>query len=487
LTDQATKISGDNPSESNPWIGYSAVGITLVTMVMSMTMTMVALSEIADHFHVTLRSVAWVVIVQGLTITALMMPMGRLGDIIGRRKVHMAGLAIFIGGTVVTATAPTFGILIGARVVAAIGNSMLQSVGTAIILSLFPASERGKVLGTQGTMVAIGAAIGPIFAGLMLQFFPWEAIFWAILIPMGISAVISYVALDEKVVSQNLGGKKEKFDYIGAILSAGFVVIAVILLNNPFRVAVLSPLIIGGAVSAVALFAIFVRWELSSESPMLNLRLFGNRVLSAASSARLLGFMGGTAAFLLVPIYLIGIRGYEEAVVGAILFLSPIGMAIGSQLSGRLGDKYSTFPFLILGFGMVVATSFGFSTFTATTPMAFVTSVLFLSGLALGFWNTPTNSVIVDSVPRSSLGVVGALTNLLRNVGSVTGQAISTAIIVGVMVTRGFDIPLSEVADDPSATEAFMAGWRVTFLSVVGFSIGALVLSFATRKPTNND
>ena len=111
-------------------------------------MTGVALSQIAEHFEVTLRSVAWVIIVQGLTITALMMPMGRLGDIIGRKKVHMAGLVIFAMGTVLTATAPGFGILIGARVVAAIGNSMLQAVGTGMLVSVFPGKERGKALGT---------------------------------------------------------------------------------------------------------------------------------------------------------------------------------------------------------------------------------------------------------------------------------------------------------------------------------------------------
>ncbi len=93
----------DSPKGSNPWIGYSAVVITLVTIVMSMVT--VALSPIAEHFNVTLRSVVWVVIVQGLTITALMMPMGRLGDIIGRRRVHLAGLVIFIVGTIVAATA----------------------------------------------------------------------------------------------------------------------------------------------------------------------------------------------------------------------------------------------------------------------------------------------------------------------------------------------------------------------------------------------
>lgn len=359
---------------------------------------------------------------------------------------------------------------------------MLQSVGTAIMLSLFPASERGKVLGTQSTMVAIGAACGPIFAGVVLQFFDWQAIFLAMLIPMSVSLVLSLIVLDEKVVSQNQRIRKESFDYLGAGLSAVAVTIAVILLNNPFRSAVLSPLVIGGAITTIILFGMFVRWELRTASPMLELRLFANRVLSTTSVARLIGFMGGTASFLLVPIYLIGIRQFEEAMVGLILFLSPVGMAVASQISGRLGDRIGHFPFMSLGFLAVIANSLMFATFSDTTPMYYLMPVLLLNGLALGLWNTPTNAVIVGTVPSSSLGVVGALTNLIRNIGSVVGQAISTAIVVGVMVARDFDIPLSDVADDPSATDAFMAGWRGAFLSVAAIAVGSLVLSFIARK-----
>ncbi len=164
-------------------------------MVASMSMVFVGLSEIADHFDVTLRSVSWVVIAQGLTISALMMPMGRLADIIGRRKVHLIGLVLFGGGAVFTALAPTFGLLITARVVTAIGNSMGQSVGTAMVISVFPARERGSAIGSQTTAVALGGASGPIIAGLMLQWLPWQALFWALTIPIGIACVAGYFFL----------------------------------------------------------------------------------------------------------------------------------------------------------------------------------------------------------------------------------------------------------------------------------------------------
>ncbi|MCI0803934.1 MAG: MFS transporter, partial [Chloroflexi bacterium] len=129
--------------DSYKWKAFAAIGISFVTMVASASMVFVALGQIADDFGVTLRAVSWVVIAQGLTISAFMMPMGRLADIVGRRRIHLIGLVIFGGGAVFTAMAPTFGLLIMARVITAIGNSMGQSVGTAMVISVFPTSERG--------------------------------------------------------------------------------------------------------------------------------------------------------------------------------------------------------------------------------------------------------------------------------------------------------------------------------------------------------
>ncbi|MDA0597379.1 MAG: MFS transporter, partial [Chloroflexi bacterium] len=160
-------------------------------------MVFIALSQIAGTFGVTLRSASWIVIVQGLTISAFMLPMGRFGDIIGRKKVHLIGLVFFAGGSVFTALAPSFGLLILARVVAAIGNSMGQSVGTAMVLSVFSARERGKAIGAQTTSVAIGGAIGPVIAGLWLQFFSWETLFLVLTIPIGIAFIAGYFILDE--------------------------------------------------------------------------------------------------------------------------------------------------------------------------------------------------------------------------------------------------------------------------------------------------
>ena len=330
-------------------------------------------------------------------------------------------------------------------------------------------------------MVAIGMATGPIAAGLILQFLSWQSIFWILLIPIGIAFVLGVVVLKESNVSRGMAAIRPKFDIVGAIASAIVVVLAVLLINNPLGIAVVSPLMIGGAISAIFLFGYFIWWELNTDSPMVDLRLFRNRILSVASTARMLGFLGSSGVFLLMPIYLISLRGFEEAVAGGVLFLSPVGVAIAAQLSGRLGDKYGTTPFMVIGFALTAAVAGAFMFLDIDTPIWIVMTILFFNGTSLGMWNVSSNSVVMGSVPNAAMGVIGALTNLTRNVGSVIGQALVTALVVGVMVGRGFDIPLSEVSDSSGASSAFIAGWRIAFSLVVVFALTAMVLAIAAR------
>lgn len=238
---------------------------------------------------------------------------------------------------------------------------------------------------------------------------------------------------------------------------------------------------LGGLAVVALLLASFVRWELRSASPMIELGLFRNSVFSLAVLTRLLGFMGTTATRFLMPIYLISLRGLEEGAAGGVLFLISFGMGIAAQASGQLSDRFGSRPFTVLGFVVVVATSLPMAFFTADTSLTLVMLVLFVNGLGMGLWNVPNNSVIMGSVPLSSLGVVGAFTNLTRNVGNATGQAIASGIVVAVMAANGFDVPLSDIADSAGARDAFVEGWRAAYFLVVAFSAVGLLLASRTK------
>ena len=463
------------------WKAFVVIGISFVTQVMSMTMVFVALSTIADDFGVTLRAGAWVVVAQALTISSLMMPMGRLADIVGWKRVHLGGLAIFGGGAALTAFAPTFAILILARIVMATGNAMGQSVGTAMVVSVFPQNERGMAIGSQTTAVSIGGASGPIVGGLVLQVLPWEALFLMLLVPIAIAFVAGYLILDDKRLNQPQPADRPSFDFVGALLSASAIALLVVTINNPFSVSWGSPLIIGGLATVALLFTAFVRWELRRPAPMLELRMFRNKLFSMAVLTRLFGFLAATVTWLLMPIYLISLRGLEEGVAGGVLFLTSLGMGIAAQGSGRLSDRFSARPFTIVGLTAQGVTMLFLALLTRDSPLLLVMALVFVNGLAMGLWNVPNNSVIMGSVPTSMLGVVGALTNLTRNVGNVIGQALATGVVVAVMAAQGFDIPLSEIADTAGAGDAFVDGWRGAYAVVSCFSLVAVVLAFLTR------
>lgn len=366
----------------------------------------------------------------------------------------------------------------------AVGNGMGQAVGTAIIISVFPTRERGKGLGSQTTAVAIGAASGPIIAGILLQFLPWRALFVFMAIPIAIAFVWGYLILDdERIGSARPGTDLPPYDWVGAALSATGMVVLVLTINNPLAVGWLSPLIIGGAVATAGLFAAFVKWELQTPAPMLDLRLFKIVIFRFSIATRYLGFMGTTATFFMMPIFLLSFRGMSEGATGGILFLGALGMGISAQVSGRLSDKFGPRRFTLTGFTVLLVTSLSFAFFTRSTPLWFIGLTLFVNGLGMGLWNVPNNSATMGSVPRSAYGVVSAFVNLVRNVGSVIGQAVAAAILVGIMASNGFDIPLSEIESTPGAGDAFIDGWRLAYIVVAVLGVAAMISAFLTRAP----
>ena len=466
---------------SYKWTAFTAIGISFVTQVLSQSMVFVALAAIADDFGVTLRAVSWVVVAQALTISALMMPAGRLADIIGWRRVHLTGLVVFAGGALCVALAPTFGLLIAARVLMAAGNSMGQSVGTAMVVSAFPPEERGKAIGSQTTAVAIGGASGPIVAGFVLQVFPWEALFWMVQIPIAIAFVVGYFILTDERLGQAREAERPPFDYVGISVSVVAIALLVVTINNPFALSWTSPLTLGALVAAAVLFTGFVRWELRHRAPMIQLRMFGERIFTLAVVARFLGFLGATVTQLMAPIYLISLRGLDTAAAGGVLFLMFVGMGTSAQASGRLSDRFGPRRFTLLGFAIMVGAALVFAFLSNATPIWVVAVLLLINGLGMGSWNVPNNAVIMGAVAPSRLGVVGALSNLTRNVGNVVGQAVAAGVVVAVMAGQGFDIPLSEVRETAGASAAFLDGWRAAYLLGALFLAIALVCTFVTR------
>ena len=452
-------------------------------MVMSFSIIFLALDAIATDFGITLRQVSLVVIAQSLTVSSLMLPLGKVADMIGRKRFHLIGLALFAIGAIACSLAANLTLLIVFRVIMALGSTMGQAVSTAIVTSVFPARERGKAMGSQTTAVALGGALGPIVAGLTLQFLPWPMLFVLMAIPTAVAFIWGIFVLDDRKIGSWSGDKRPPYDWLGAALSAGATGLIIITIMNPLTLDFNDPRLLTGIVLGVTLMCIFVWWQLRTENPMIDLRIFANRVFGFSVLTRFLAFTRSSATLYLLPIFLVSFRGVSEGTAGAIMFLTALGMGIGAQTGGRLSDRYGSRPFLVLGFSVLVLTGIAFTTLDGDTSLWFIAGVVTINGIAMGLWSAPNASATMGAVDRSRYGVVSAVINLSRNLGNVTGQAIATAIIAGIMVARGFDVPLGELDQNPGAGDAYLEGWRWAYYIATGV-VGLALLSslFTTEK-----
>ncbi len=474
------------------WKAFWTVGLALFVMVMDFSITFLALSTIADEFEVTLRAVTWVAIASSLTVSAVMLPLGRVADLTGRKRFHIIGMILFVAGSVLAAAAPSLGVLIGARVVMAIGGAMGQAVVMAIITAVFPSNERGKGLGMLTTAVALGATAGPIVAGPMLEFFGWRSLFIFLAVPTTLAIFFAIRVLDDDRIGSTRQTTRKPYDWPGAILSAAALSLLIVTVSNPFGFDWGSFQIIGGAVLTVVLFATLIWWELKFSSPIMNLRFFQNSTFAFSTLTRFLGFIGSSATFFLMPVFVQSFLGISQLSAGLTMFVGALGMGIAGFMSGRLSDRYGFRVFTFIGIGTLFVTGIGLAFFTIDTPIWVIMPVLFINGLGMGTWMAPNMNATLSVIDRKDYGSVSAFLNLVRNVGSVTGQAVTTAIIAGVMAARGVEVELSKLADsaDGPAGEAFIDGWRIAFFVLAGFVVAAfaaaLVTQPAAEKPQPN-
>ena len=435
-------------------------------------MSFLVLTSISDEFEVTLATVSWVVIIESLIVAALLLPLGNLGDRLGRRRVLAWGMALFGFGSAITGLAPTFALVIAARIVTSIGNALVQSIGTGLLVASFPPEERGLAMGAQTTAVSVGSATGPFLTGLLLDVLSWRVIFALLAIPSAIAVllVLALIPRDEPDASARRSGTP------AIVLSIAAITLLTVTINNPFDWSWQSWPIAAGAVLTIAFAAAYVRVELASATPMLDLHLFSIGAFRTATLVRWVGFTAATAMSLLLPILLLSVLRLSGGLTGLIISALAVGMGLSAQIAGRVYDRVGPRPPTLIGLALQGSVFLALSFVRVDTPWGWLMLAAFLQGLAMGAWNVPNSSAMLGAVPPDSFGVGGAFTNVTRTVGNVVGQALAAAIVVAVLRSQGFDIPLGEIEDTPAAAASFVDGWQVAFwvASALTFGLGVL-------------
>jgi EmrB/QacA subfamily drug resistance transporter len=470
------------------WLVFLATAIGTFVSVLDQSSVNLALPRIAEHFSASIPAVQWVALGYGLTTGSLLMPMGRLSDVIGRKKVYVAGFVIFTAGALLTGSSNSLNLVVTFKIFQAVGAAMVQGTSMAIVTSAFDVSERGKIIGLFMTVVGAGAIAGPVVGGAVVGMFGWRSVFF-MGVPFGVASILSaFVVFKEERISGSVtGDRKPGFDWPGAALSSLTLIVFLLVMTNAYRIGWTSPIVLIGFAATVALAASFIWWEGRAKDPMLALDLFRHKIFALGSSASFLTFLAGTSIFFMMPFYLQKVLGYTPGQTGLLIAPTAIAFATLGPISGRLADRYGWQRFTIAGALMIAAGLLMLSRVNENTPIWLVLAILTTQGIGMGTFFSPNATAVLSVVDRSRYGVATAYLNMVRNAANVTGIAIATTIVTLVMASQGYPPSLDAVTAGPEGEGvrlAFAAGLRMAFLIMFSFAAAALVLSAVrVRRP----
>ncbi len=412
-------------------MGVVWIGIFMATL--DGSIVNVALPTLTKFFNTDITTIEWVVMAYLLTITSLLLSLGRISDMVGRKIIFAGGLALFTIGSGLCAISTTEGQLILFRVIQGFGAAMLMATGVAIITHAFPPRERGKAMGLIGTVVSIGSMAGPVMGGLLIQTVGWQSIFY-INLPVGIIGTVLALKVLQKDETDNKG---QTFDIFGGLTLFISLISLLLALSEGQEKGWGSSFIISLFISSIVFFIIFVRIETSAKQPVLDLCHFKNRQFAAANISALISFIAMFSVILLMPFYLQDELGYSTEKMGFVFMAVPLVMSVVSPLSGWLSDRTNSYVLSSIGIGIAAFSILSLGYLTLDSSFTDVALRLSFLGLGMGLFQPPNNSIIMGSLPKEQLGIAAGVMGTMRNTGMVIGVAVSGAVFSNRFVFYG--------------------------------------------------
>lgn len=425
----------------------------------------VALPTIANELTVNAILLSWITTSFFLTSAMFAVPLGRIADIYGMKKIFVYGIVILTISSFLAAISPSAEFLIITRVIQGIGSAMIFVTGLAIIMSVFPPQERGKAIGINITAVYIGLVMGPVLGGFLTEYLGWRSIFY-IVVPLGllVTALVFW-----KMKGEWAECKDEKLDYWGTLLYIIMLALILIGFSNIKEVSGIIMVILG----IIGLVG-FVVWELRVEEPVLEVKLFlENKRFAFSNLAALISYMGLFAVGFLLSLYLQFIKGFDPKVTGLILVVQTVLMVIMSPIAGRLSDKYDAGRIASLGMGIITLGLLIFAFITEETSLYVIILGLAILGMGIGIFSAPNTHAIMGSVKRRYFGVASATVSTMRLLGQTFGMGIILLI---------FAVYIGAVQFTPQNYPELLTSIKVTFTISVILSILAIFASLARNK-----
>jgi MFS transporter, DHA2 family, multidrug resistance protein len=431
------------------WKTLAVLSLSLLIIGLDNTVLNVALPSLQDHFNASTATLQWMVDSYLLVFAGLLLTMGTLGDRFGRKRALQAGLVLFGGSSFCVLAVQSSGQLIAVRSAMGIGGALIMPATLSIISNVFPREERAKAIGIWAAFAAMGIGLGPLFGGLLLEWFSWESVF-LLNVPVAATALVAGLVL----VPESRDPEPGSFDVPGATLSVATLGTLVYAIIEAPEKGWTEPLILGCFGAAALLAALFVRWELRTSSPMLNLSFFRNPRFSVASMGiGIASFALFGASFALTQ-FLQDAHGYSALQAGAAMVPLAVGLVMGAGSSVKIAEKLGTTRVVmagLLGLGTMLALSLFWSADMPYWPLG-----LWFFGLALsmGWVMAPSTDSVMGSVPEEKAGVASAMNDVTRQVAGALGTAIIGSLITSLYASRisgdvaGMPDPVRSAAED---------------------------------------
>jgi EmrB/QacA subfamily drug resistance transporter len=408
---------------SRKWHVMIATGSGIFLGTIDSSIVNVALPTMAKDLDTTFAAVQWVVVAYLLTLATLVLSVGRLGDMLGKKRIYTIGFAVFTVGSVLCGLAPTIVWLVVARVVQAVGAAMIFALGMAIITQAFPPSERGRALGISGALVSIGIVIGPSLGGFIVDQWSWRWIFMVNL-PIGIFGTAAARRYVPDVPP--LGGQSFDFKGAGVFFVSLFTFMLGLSLAQSRGFG--SALVLGLLITGILAIVIFVMVERRVEQPMLDLELFRNRLLTINLLTGWMAFFAISGLFILVPFYLENVLGATPREVGLLIAPAPLLLGLSAPVSGTISDRIGPRRVLVVGLAVLVVAYLAMQLLRADSPAWLIMVVMAPAGLGMGIFQSPNNSAVMGTASAARLGVTSAMLTTTRNTGQLTGIAVLGAL-----------------------------------------------------------
>jgi EmrB/QacA subfamily drug resistance transporter len=446
----------------------TSLSLSMLLSSLGTSIANVGLPTLAQAFNASFQEVQWIVIAYLLAITTLIVSVGRLGDIIGRRRLLLAGILLFTLASALCSFAPTLWLLIAARGLQGLGAAIMMALTMAFVGETVPKAKTGSAMGLLGTMSATGTAMGPSLGGVLIAGLGWQAIFF-IAVPLGILTFVlahRYLPADRPTPKADRAG----FDSVGTLLLA--LTLAAYALAMTIGRGSFDPLNMALLLAAVFGAGLFVLVEARVASPLIRLAMFRDPVLSGSLAMSALVSTVMMATLVVGPFYLSHALGLDAALVGLVLSVGPFAAALTGVPAGRIADRFGAQRVTLFGLMGMATGCLTLSVIPQTLGICGYIAPIVVVTISYALFQTANNTAVMTDIRPDQRGVISGMLNLSRNLGLITGASALGAVFVFASATTDLTT---------ARPEAVAAGMRITFAVALVLIAAALAIALGSR------